>query len=371
MKNKEKGRKKHRFFAFLGLLVALFSFFALPSAAAEAEESFLSELRALLPPSLRTEDTDELLSQVGVRALFSQILTSLSGQRGEILSFLLLCLGSAILICAAAHTVADGALGSLMESMAAAVLGIAVFEPLRALALGAVEMLSEAAAFFGAAAPILQAITLAAGGVRSAAAGAMGAEITIYAVSLFFSKIVMPVVSVIFALGLISTLGEDGAALSSLAGSVRRIFLWLLGLGTTLLGSALSLQTVLSAGADTAAMRTAKYAAAGLLPLVGGAVSASLSTLATGLSFVKTTAGVSVVAALLLLCIPLLLRLLLYRFCLDVSAGASEFLGIRAAARMFATFRSAMDALLAVSALGTVLFLLQSILFLHTGVAIL
>ncbi len=370
---KEKKRKKRgwRSGCFLAFIACFFACFPLCACAQTEEEAFLSELSALLPPSLREQDTDALLSAVGVRGLFSQILTALSGQRGELLSFLLLCLGSAILIAAAAHITADASLGSLTESLAAAVLGIAVFEPLRALSLGAVEMLSEAAAFFGAAAPILQGITLAAGGVRSAAAGALGAEVTIYAVSLFFSHIVTPVVSVILALGLIATLGEEGAALASLAGSVRRIFLWLLGLGTTLLGAALSLQTVLSAGADTTAMRTAKYAAAGLLPLVGGAVSASLSTLATGLSFVKTTAGVSVVAALLILCVPLLLRLLLYRFCLDATAGFSEFLGIRAAARMFATFRSAMDALIAVSALGTVLFLLQSILFLHTGVAIL
>lgn len=368
---KRKGRKgKRRALCFFAMAAILALFFAVPAYAAE-EEEFLSELRALLPPSLRTEDTESLLSAVGVRGLFAQVVAVLSGQRSEILSFLLLCFGSAILICAAAHATVDTSLGSLSESLAAAVMGIAVFEPLRACTLGAVEVLSEAAAFFGAATPILQGITLAGGGVQSATAGALGAQITISVVTLFFSEIVTPVVSVIFALGLVSTLGEDGASLSLLAASVRRLFLWLLGIGTTLLGSALSLQTVLAAGADTAAMRTAKYAAAGLLPLVGGAVSASLSTLATGLSFVKATAGVSVVAALLLLCIPLLVQLLLYRFCLDLSAGFSEFLGIRAAARLFATFRSAMDALIAVCALGTVLFLLQSILFLHAGVSVL
>lgn len=356
-----------------GLLFALFgALFCFSASAAEGEEAaFLSELSALLPPALRTEDTDGLLAAVGVRGLFSQLGTVLSGQRGELLSFLFLCLGSVILIAAAAHAVQEPALSALVESLSAAVLGIAVFEPLRRCTRGAVEMLSEAAAFFGAATPILQGITLAGGGTRSAAAGALGAEVTISVITLFFSEIVTPVVSVIFALGLISTLGEDGAALSSLSGSVRRIFLWLLGIGTTLLGAALSLQTVLAAGADTAAMRTAKYAAAGLLPLVGGAVSASLSTLATGLSFVKATAGTSVVAALLLLCVPLLLQLLLYRFCLDLSAGFSDFLGIRAASRLFSSFRSAMDALVAVCALGTVLFLLQSILFLHAGAALL
>ena len=105
--------------------------------------------------------------------------------------------------------------------------------------------------------------------------------------------------------------------------------------------------------------------------MVGGAVSASLSTLATGLSFVKTVAGASVVAALLLLSLPMLVRLLLYRLCLDVSAGLADFLGAGAAGRMLSAFRGAMDALIAVFALSTVLFLLQCILFLCAGVAIL
>ncbi len=338
---------------------------------AVAEEALLEDLQALLPPPLRTETTEELLSRIGVRGLVEEIRASLSGQGSEVLSFLLLCLGSAVLICAAAHCTADASLSGLLEALSAAMMGIAIFEPLRECALATEQMLSQTAVFFGAAAPILHGITLAAGGVQSAAAGAMGAEITLYIVQFFFAELVMPIVSVIFALGLVCTLGEEGAALASLSGSVKRLFLWVLGFGSTLLGAALSLQTVLAAGADSTAMRTAKYAATGLLPLVGSAVSASLSTLATGLSFVKTTAGVSVVAALLLLCVPLLLRLLLYRFCLDAAVGFSELLGIRGASRMLSAFRGAMDALVAVSAISSVLFLLQSILFLHSGVAIL
>ena len=365
---KENGWKKWLVFA---LFVCLcIGGFVCTASAAEGEE-FLSELREILPPALRTEDTESLLSKVGVRGLLEEICASVSGQGSALAAFLLLCLGSAVLVCAAAHCTADASLSSLLEGMAAAMMGLVIFEPLRDCALASVQMLSEAVAFFGAAAPIMHGITLAAGGVQSAAAGAMGAEITLYIVNLFFGELVLPIVSVIFALGLVSTLGDEGAALSSLSGSVKRLFLWLLGLGTTLLGAALSLQTVLATSADNTAMRTAKYVAGGILPLVGGAVSASLSTLATGLSFVKTTTGVSVVAALLLLCVPLILRLLLYRLCLDLSAGFSEFLGIRGAARMFAVFRGAMDTLIAVTALCSVLFLLQSILFLHAGVAIL
>lgn len=336
-----------------------------------AEEELMEGLWEILPPVLQTETTEELISRIGVRGLAEEIFASFSGQGSAIVSFLLLCLGSAVLICASAHCTADGSISGLMEALSAAMMGTMIFEPLKECARASVQMLSEIAAFFGAAAPILHGITLAAGGVQSASAGAMGAEITLYVVQLFFAELVMPVVSVIFALGLICTMGDEGAALASLACGVRRMFLWLLGLGTTLLGAALSLQTVLAAGADNTAMRTAKYAASGLLPLVGGAVSASLSTLATGLSFVKTTAGVSVAAALLLLCVPLLLRLLLYRFSLDLSVGFSELLGIRAASRMLSAFRGAMDALIAVCAVSSLLFLLQSILFLHAGVAIL
>jgi hypothetical protein len=56
---------------------------------------------------------------------------------------------------------------------------------------------------------------------------------------------------------------------------------------------------------------------------------------------------------------------------LDVSARFAELLGTRGAGRMLAAFRGAMDALIAVCAISSVLFLLQSILFLRAGVAIL
>ena len=359
-----------RIFLFVLVTASVFSVFALPACAEGEAEDLLAQLRAQLPPVLRAEDSEELLYRVGVRGIFEEIYTSLQGKGGAIASFLLLCLGSTVLIAAASHSVADGGMASLLEGLAAAMMGIAIFEPLNTCTHATEQLMTESAAFFGAVSPILQGITLAAGGVQSAAVGALGAQITLYAVELFLCRLVVPIASVLMALGLISTLGEEGAALSSLSGSIKRIFLWLLGLGTTLLSAALSLQTVLSVGTDTAAMRTAKYAAAGLLPLVGGAVSAALSTLAAGLSYVKSVAGASVVAALLLLSVPLLVQLLLYRLCLDISAGFSEFLGVRMAARMFSAFRSGMDALIAVLSLSALLFLLQSILFLFAGVAV-
>ena len=61
-------------------------------------ETYLERLRALLPPALVTADTERLVEAVSVRGLLSEIGGALSGQGSAILSFLLLCLGSVILI---------------------------------------------------------------------------------------------------------------------------------------------------------------------------------------------------------------------------------------------------------------------------------
>ena len=123
-------------------LFFLFVALAMPAVSVRAaeEDAFLEDLYAILPPSLRAEETEELISRVGVRGLLSEISAAVSGKGGEIFSFLLLCIGSSVLVCAAAHCAADASLGGLMEGLSAAMMGTLIFEPLRECSLAAVRM---------------------------------------------------------------------------------------------------------------------------------------------------------------------------------------------------------------------------------------
>ena len=368
------------------LLTVLFLLFSCPLGVAAAEEreegdaqvgkdAFLEELRTLLPEGFSPDvtDADALGEAVGVRALFSFLLGEVRGAGDEVLSFFFLLMGASLFfsLAGALRAGAGGTLGEICETALAAVLSLALFERMHALLEETAEGLSGAGRFFGGILPLLTGITAAGGGGTTAASQAMTMEMTLSVLTALTDGVLLPLAMTLFALGLLGAIGgEGGGALVGMTGSIRRLFLWLVGVVTAVLAAALAMQSVISSAADSAAMRAARFAAADLLPLVGGAVSGALSAAASGLLYVKSIVGVSSVAALLFLSLPVLVRLLLYRAAFGVAIGFLSCTGAKAGERTLSAFRAALDTLIALSALSLLLYIFGIVCFMKCGVAV-
>lgn len=368
------------------LLTVLFLLFSCPLGVAAAEkreeggaqvgkDAFLEELRTLLPEGFSPDvtDADALGEAVGVRALFSFLLGEVRGSGDEVLSFFFLLMSASrfFSLAGALRAGAGGTLGEICETALAAVLSLALFERMHALLEETAEGLSGAGRFFGGILPLLTGITAAGGGGTTAASQAMTMEMTLSVLTALTDGVLLPLAMTLFALGLLGAIGgEGGGALVGMTGSVRRLFLWLVGVVTAVLAAALAMQSVISSAADSAAMRAARFAAADLLPLVGGAVSGALSAAASGLLYVKSIVGVSSVAALLFLSLPVLVRLLLYRAAFGVAIGFLSCTGAKAGERTLSAFRAALDTLIALSALSLLLYIFGIVCFMKCGVAV-
>lgn len=368
------------------LLTVLFLLFSCPLGVAAAEkreeggaqvgkDAFLEELRTLLPEGFSPDvtDADALGEAVGVRALFSFLLGEVRGSGDEVLSFFFLLMSASLFfsLAGALRAGAGGTLGEICETALAAVLSLALFERMHALLEETAEGLSGAGRFFGGILPLLTGITAAGGGGTTAASQAMTMEMTLSVLTALTDGVLLPLAMTLFALGLLGAIGgEGGGALVGMTGSVRRLFLWLVGVVTAVLAAALAMQSVISSAADSAAMRAARFAAADLLPLVGGAVSGALSAAASGLLYVKSIVGVSSVAALLFLSLPVLVRLLLYRAAFGVAIGFLSCTGAKAGERTLSAFRAALDTLIALSALSLLLYIFGIVCFMKCGVAV-
>ena len=181
------------------------------------------------------------------------------------------------------------------------------------------------------------------------------------------TRFLLPLCAVLFAFALVGTVGEQ-TPLPRLTACARSVFLWGLGVVCTVTTACFALQTAVTAAADSMAMRGAKYAISGLIPMVGSTVSGSLSTLAAGLSYVKGTVGALSLGAVAYIMLPPLLRLLLFRGALSVGGGICGALGEKE--RFFAPFRAALDTLIAVYVSALLLYGAQILLFLQCGVTV-
>ena len=145
-----------------------------------------------------------------------------------------------------------------------------------------------------------------------------------------------------------------------------RLYSRALGILTLLIGIIISTQGIASAAADNATIRAIKYGAQSAIPLVGGAVSSTLSLLAGGLGYARGLIGAGAVGVLLYTFLAPLSLLFAYRLIIGAARGCADLLGVPDLSSLGA-LAGFFDALIASVALSGALYLLQIIIFLTCG----
>jgi hypothetical protein len=167
----------------------------------------------------------------------------------------------------------------------------------------------------------------------------------------------------------ITAFGNSGV--EAVGRGVRNLFMWLVGITTALITGTLALQTLIDTASDSTAMRAARYAASGMIPVVGSTVSGALSTLAAGLTYAKSFIGVGAILVIVTFALSPLIMLLLYRFALSAVIIFSDFVGIGGGAKIFGAYRFVIDSVVTLYALSALVYVLEIILFIKCGVAVL
>lgn len=349
-------------------IVVILMLFSLPITASETHEDYLSEFEEILPEGYEgLANADGAYALVGFDAVLKIVADGISGEAGEVGAFFLLLLGTLIL----AHlgSFYSGPLSETCEAAVALVSSILIFRSLYPTFLSAMETVGELSSFFALAVPIMTGITLSAGGVSTAAVEAVGMNFTVSIVTSLADGALLPLGAFAFSLGLLASLGDDSA--STLARGIKSVFGWLVGILTTLFLGVLSLQTVITSARDSAAMRAAKYAAQGMLPVVGGTVSGALSTLVGGLAYAKDIVGAGAIVLILTASLSPLAIMLLYRLALSAVASLADALSATALSRSLSAFRFATDTVIVIYSLSALTYILEIILFMKGGVGLL
>ncbi len=329
---------------------------------AEAE-SFLSDFTEIVPSGLNGAAVGDA-EGIGFPALLQEMLSVFSDNGGAVGSFFTLMIGIVGLMALA--SLFSGKLSRTAECAVSVICSAAIFSMIYAVTRQATEALSGILRFVSAFIPIITGAVAYGGGVGAAAAGMAGANMTLGIIGAFIIPLMTSCSSMILALGLVSSVGAETGALCA---KVKSFFIWLVGLCSVLLLSSIALQSAIASAADTAAMRAAKYAATGAVPIVGSTVSSAMGALVSGASYIKSTLGTGALTVILITSLTPLALLLVYRFIISLGEGVLEFLGVNTGARMLAAIRAAFDALCAVFAITVSVLIIETVLLMKSGVS--
>lgn len=310
-------------------------------------------------------EENDLLSCIGFDKILGSVIEVVKGEGADVVKFFFTVLGFAIL------SVASGLLsyGSAAErSVGVGVMVIAsvsVYPSLYSLFYSVGESLEAISSFFGAALPVMTAITTATGSVKTAAVQAANMNVALGIVGAVSVRLLLPLSFALLAIALVSSFGDG--AVSTVGKGIKSLFTFGLGIVTAISSAAVSLQTVIASASDTASLRAARYAASGLIPVVGSSVSSALSTLAGGLAYAKSTVGAAAIVVILVLSMTPLFSLLLYRAVFSIAVSFLEYLGNSVGSRCFSAYRIAIDSVISVYVMSTLVCIIQLILFMKGG----
>ena len=354
-----------KFFLIFGLALA---FFTLPITASAEGSDILGDFEEIIPPDVDIDISDGEVGILGIDEIFEEVISLALGKRGEIITFFFMVFGISIILSVQSSTMKSGAgdIGSTTSRGVLILASVSIFSAIFGVCSSLKTGLLSLVDFFGALIPVISAVNVASGASASAAVQGANMNITLAFIERFSVDALLPVALAVFSLSFIGSVGQSDAVLS-LGRGVKNFFTWGVGIISTTLAAVISIQSVVASASDSAALRAARYAASGTIPVVGSTVASALATLGGGMAVIKGTVGGISVAVILVMTLSPLIVLLAYRLSLSLCVCLLEFSGSSGGVRCFSAIRGALDALIAVYSMSVLVAIVELIVFIKGG----
>ena len=151
--------------------------------------------------------------------------------------------------------------------------------------------------------PIIEAALISSGNLTFATVTASGLNTIIAICEIIYSDVLYPAVTVVFVISaIISVTGNKG--LSYLINALKVLITGIIVAIITLVTFIFAIQSTASVTADNFTLKALRFALGSYVPIVGGAVSESLTMLKSSFTVIKSFAGITGIIVILLLCIP-------------------------------------------------------------------
>lgn len=342
-----------------------------PPADLMLEENW-QELLDFLPEDIREEASDlspaegkGIDEKIGFRYWVGRMLSG----TGEILDGILpsmLPLFSMLLIISAVEMsieiTPESGLKKPFRLLAALTSSVLLFGITERIMTGAAVYLDRICGVMNLLTPVMEGLYLAGGNLTQKTVTTEAVMLAVTLVGNFSGKLLAPLTNLLYTLSCMGGVCPD-VKISGFTGGLRKTIMRLWQFGTLLFSFLLSVQTILAKSADSLAAKTARFAIGSFIPVAGGVIAEAFSTLKEGISVLKNAAGIGGIVVLLLIMIPGILPLILYKCALSIAETAAEMLNLGEMRGMIADVHGITDMLFAFVLYASLMFLLVIIIF--------
>lgn len=146
---------------------------------------------------------------------------------------------------------------------------------------------------------------------------------------------------------------------SGIADGIKKMSFWIMALLTTVFVGILSIQTAVSSSADTLTVKTAKFLIGSSVPVAGTALAEALTTVTASVGLLKSSVGIYGVVACVVIFLPLLIELFLWRVGLNITSAVSDLFSVGKISALLRSVDSVISVLMGIVLLTLAMFVIS------------
>lgn len=245
---------------------------------------------------------------------------------------------------------------SMVIHLAASVLlGIMMLQPASALFRLAFQTIQDMTQYGKLLIPVMSAALAAQGGITSSAALYAGTTVFISILSLVISSLIIPLLYIYICISICCGALAD-KTLCSIRDFIKWLVTWILKIILYVFTGYISITGVITGTTDASALKAAKLAISGTVPVVGSIISDASDTVLISAGFMKNTAGIYGIIAVFAVFVGPFLKIGVQYLALKLTAGLCSTFGKREEVAVLNDCSNAMG--LALASIGTMCLML-------------
>ncbi len=261
---------------------------------------------------------------------------------------------TAVLVMSILNTVSENG-SKYLKLTGSVIIGILLLEPMNSMIRLGTATITELSEYGKLLLPVMTTAVAAQGGTTSSAALYSGTVFFNALLTTVIVRLIIPALYIYLSLSVAECAIEQDI-LKKIRDFVKWVMTWCLKIVLYIFTGYIGITGVISGSVDASALKAAKLAISGAVPVVGGILSDASETILASAGLMKSAAGVYGIFAILAVCVSPFLQIGAQYLLLKFSGAVCNMFGYKPAVDLIESFSSGMGMVLAMT--GTVCMLL-------------
>lgn len=261
-----------------------------------------------------------------------------------------------------------GAMSAVFSNISVICITVSVAAPIFDCIKNTAEAINDAALFMLSYLPVFTATVVASGKTITATTYNAYLLLACQAISQIVSRSLVPLLSIYLALCIVGSFITD-INISSVTGTIKTFVSWALGLLFTVFVGIFSVQTMVSAGADSTSTKAAKFLIGSFIPVVGGALSEAYLAAQGCIGMLRSVLGAYGIIASIFIFLPVFLNVVVWYFVTNLGVIISEVIGVSSVSSMLKSSSNVLSLLIAVILCFALLIIISTTVVLFTAMS--